>query len=175
MPRCKERMWKLCVLRYGVHLSSLVIHATAQPSRYDPGHGLRYRSWLPAGTRTLPLATALNRPAQWVPGLLCRVKADRNLPDFTTLTTPDYLCKSPTTSFIRSHITISTLFSVICNLWRWLSSWMLCPDDGGSKHLWNVGQFLPDYAAQQPRRQSSSFSLPWEPETSSAICVLTAK
>jgi hypothetical protein len=28
----------------------------------------------------------------------------------------------------------------------------------GSKHIWNVGQFLPDYTAQHPRRQSSSYS-----------------
>jgi hypothetical protein len=33
------------------------------------------------------------------------------------------------------------------------------PDDGGSKHLSNVGKLLPDYTAQQPRRQSSSFSI----------------
>jgi hypothetical protein len=24
------------------------------------------------------------------------------------------------------------------------------PDDGGSKHLWNVGKLLPDYTAQHP-------------------------
>jgi hypothetical protein len=30
------------------------------------------------------------------------------------------------------------------------------PDDGGSKHLWNIGQFLRDYTAQQQRRRSSS-------------------
>jgi hypothetical protein len=30
------------------------------------------------------------------------------------------------------------------------------PEDGGSKHLWNVGKLLPDYTAQQPRRQPSS-------------------
>jgi hypothetical protein len=35
-------------------------------------------------------------------------------------------------------------------------------DDGGSTHLWNVGQFLPDYTAQHPRRRPSSYSLPWE-------------
>jgi hypothetical protein len=29
-----------------------------------------------------------------------------------------------------------------------------CP--GGSKHLWNISQFLWDYTAQHPRRQSSS-------------------
>jgi hypothetical protein len=29
------------------------------------------------------------------------------------------------------------------------------PDDGGNTHLRNVGQFLPDYTAQYPRRQSS--------------------
>jgi hypothetical protein len=48
-------------------------------------------------------------------------------------------------------------------VWRWLSSglchviWMSLPDDGGSKHLWNVDKLLPDYIAQQPRRQPSSF------------------
>jgi hypothetical protein len=41
------------------------------------------------------------------------------------------------------------------------------PDDGGSKHFWNVGKLLPDYMAQHSRRQSSSYSLPWEPEISS--------
>jgi hypothetical protein len=38
------------------------------------------------------------------------------------------------------------------------------PDDGGSKNLWNVGKLLPDYTVQQPRRRSSSYSPPWEPE-----------
>jgi hypothetical protein len=33
------------------------------------------------------------------------------------------------------------------------------PDDRGSKHLWNVGKYLPDNAAQHPRRQQSSLSL----------------
>jgi hypothetical protein len=42
---------------------------------------------------------------------------------------------------------------------------MTCrPDDEGSKHLWNVGKLLPDYTAQHPRRQPSSYSLPWEPQ-----------
>jgi hypothetical protein len=40
------------------------------------------------------------------------------------------------------------------------------PDDGGNKHLWNVGELLPDYTALQPRRQPSSYSPPWEPEIS---------
>jgi hypothetical protein len=40
------------------------------------------------------------------------------------------------------------------------------PDDGGNKHLWNVGKFLPDNMAQRPRRQPSSYSSPWEPEIS---------
>jgi hypothetical protein len=31
-----------------------------------------------------------------------------------------------------------------------------CPDDGGSKYLCNVGKFLPDHMALQPRRQPSS-------------------
>jgi hypothetical protein len=30
------------------------------------------------------------------------------------------------------------------------------PDDGGSKHLWNVGKLLPDYTAQHPRRHTRS-------------------
>jgi hypothetical protein len=30
------------------------------------------------------------------------------------------------------------------------------PDDGGSKHLWNIGQFLRDYTAQQQRTRPSS-------------------
>jgi hypothetical protein len=29
------------------------------------------------------------------------------------------------------------------------------PDDGGSKHLWNVGKLLPDYTEQHTRIQSS--------------------
>jgi hypothetical protein len=33
------------------------------------------------------------------------------------------------------------------------------PDDGGREHFLNIGQFLPDYMAQHPRRQSSSYSL----------------
>jgi hypothetical protein len=31
-----------------------------------------------------------------------------------------------------------------------------CPDDGGSKYLWNIGKLLPDYTMLQPRRQPSS-------------------
>jgi hypothetical protein len=34
------------------------------------------------------------------------------------------------------------------------------PDNGGSKHLWNVGQLLLDYTVQHPRRQSSSEERP---------------
>jgi hypothetical protein len=45
------------------------------------------------------------------------------------------------------------------------------PDDGDSKYLWNVSKLLPDYKAQQPRRQSS-YLLPWEPEISSMFCEL---
>jgi hypothetical protein len=28
-------------------------------------------------------------------------------------------------------------------------------DNGDSKHLWNVGQFSPEYTAQHPRKQSA--------------------
>jgi hypothetical protein len=50
-------------------------------------------------------------------------------------------------------------------LWRWLSFGMLChvvcthrPDDGGSKHFWNINQYLPDYTAQHSRRWSSALN-----------------
>jgi hypothetical protein len=53
------------------------------------------------------------------------------------------------------------------------------PVDGGSKLLWNVGECLPDYTAQHPRRQPPSYSSPWEPEISpmlsnvhDRVCVL---
>jgi hypothetical protein len=39
---------------------------------------------------------------------------------------------------------------------RSLSSGTLTPDDGGSDHFRNVGQFLRDYTAQYPTTQSSS-------------------
>jgi hypothetical protein len=32
----------------------------------------------------------------------------------------------------------------------------VCHDDGGSKHLWNVNQFVPDYVVQHVRRQLPS-------------------
>jgi hypothetical protein len=41
-------------------------------------------------------------------------------------------------------------------------------DDGGGERLWDVGRLL-DYTAQHPRRQPSSYSLPWEPEISSSL------
>jgi hypothetical protein len=34
------------------------------------------------------------------------------------------------------------------------------PDDGGRKHLRNVGKLIPDYTAQYPRKQSYSYSPP---------------
>jgi hypothetical protein len=48
------------------------------------------------------------------------------------------------------------------------TSWFspLNPDDGGRKYLRNVGKLLSDYTTQQPRRQPSSYSPPWEPEIS---------
>jgi hypothetical protein len=42
-------------------------------------------------------------------------------------------------------------------------------NDGGTKHLWNVGQYLPYYTAQHSRRQPFSYSLPWEPEISLSL------
>jgi hypothetical protein len=41
---------------------------------------------------------------------------------------------------------------------------VFCPHDGSIKHLWNVGELIPDYTPQQPRWQLSVFTSPWEPE-----------
>jgi hypothetical protein len=38
------------------------------------------------------------------------------------------------------------------------------------EYFWNVGQILPDYTAQQSRRQPSSYSSPWKLEISSKWC-----
>jgi hypothetical protein len=43
------------------------------------------------------------------------------------------------------------------------------PDDGGSKHLRNVSELLPDYAGQQPRRPPSSSSPSWVLEISHCV------
>jgi hypothetical protein len=43
------------------------------------------------------------------------------------------------------------------------------PDDGSSKLLWNVGQYLSDDTAQHPRRQLSTCSPPWESEISMIV------
>jgi hypothetical protein len=40
------------------------------------------------------------------------------------------------------------------------------PDDGGGKHLRNVGDLLPDYTVQHLRSLSYSYSPQWEPEIS---------
>jgi hypothetical protein len=42
---------------------------------------------------------------------------------------------------------------------KWLSFEM--SEDGGSKHLWNIGQFLPDYMAIHSRRQPPSGIFPY--------------
>jgi hypothetical protein len=40
------------------------------------------------------------------------------------------------------------------HVFRKVAAWY--PDDGDSKHIWNVLQFLPGYTAQNPRRQPTS-------------------
>jgi hypothetical protein len=47
-----------------------------------------------------------------------------------------------------------------------------CDDDGSSKHLGNIAKLLPDYTVQHPRRQSSSYSLPWQREISQENCIM---
>jgi hypothetical protein len=44
-----------------------------------------------------------------------------------------------------------------CRNWHFTGAYCPhCPDDGGSKHLWNISQFLRDYLLQHPRRWSTS-------------------
>jgi hypothetical protein len=52
---------------------------------------------------------------------------------------------------------------IICTETTWN---LLHPDDGSSKHLWNVGKLLTNYMVQQPGRQPSSYSSPYEPKIS---------
>jgi hypothetical protein len=104
----------------------------------------------------------------------------------------DWLLPSPSNLSNSLHIAILSYHSVqsnICNpLPHWsgqgsiLSDWFPYlkpipherlthrPDDGGSEHLWNVSKILPDYT--NDTRQSSSYSLPCEPEISLMILVL---
>jgi hypothetical protein len=57
-----------------------------------------------------------------------------------------------------------------CVVWygRSLLTFQRCllPPSSGRWHIWNVGKQLPDYTAQQPRTQPSSYSPPWEPQIS---------
>jgi hypothetical protein len=46
--------------------------------------------------------------------------------------------------------------------------------DRNSMHLGKVGKLLPPYMAHHPRRQSSSYSPPWEPKISQINLVRTA-
>jgi hypothetical protein len=43
------------------------------------------------------------------------------------------------------------------------------PDNEGSKHIWNIGQFLPATRRNIPE-ESPSYSPPWEPEISLSMC-----
>jgi hypothetical protein len=71
-----------------------------------------------------------------------------------------YNARSPTVATNLTHCEMSL------NVKKMTVVWDVRPDDGGSEHLWNFGKFLPNYTAQHPRRQSSSYSPPWEPEVS---------
>jgi hypothetical protein len=53
-------------------------------------------------------------------------------------------------------MTVSRMLSRV--IWKFTD---VLPDDGGSKHLWNVGKRLSAYTAQHPRRQTSSYSPSW--------------
>jgi hypothetical protein len=73
--------------------------------------------------------------------------------------------------------TVSTGSDSVLNTmlwWNWVDLPVLRfnlyrPDDGGSNDLCNVGKLLPDYTAQQPRRQPSSYVLIYHLSTNSEI------
>jgi hypothetical protein len=57
--------------------------------------------------------------------------------------------------------------SVLCNIAqpglvqvarRFRHAYTHLSGNGGSKYLWNVDKFIPDYSAQHPKRQSLSYS-----------------
>jgi hypothetical protein len=62
----------------------------------------------------------------------------------------------------RSVFWVVAPYSLVEVYWRLRGTFCLhhqgvhSPDDGGSKHIWNVGKRLPVYTTQQPGRQSTS-------------------
>jgi hypothetical protein len=48
------------------------------------------------------------------------------------------------------------------------------PDDGGSKHLWDVGKFLRNYTAQHPRRQMTGYEVLMVANMKMARCLWVA-
>lgn len=71
-------------------------------------------------------------------------------------------------SFTRSLCTKCTIIRGIV-YWTGLKTGCLLrwfPDVRGSKHFCNVAELLSDYTPEHPRRHSSSFMPPWEPEIS---------
>jgi hypothetical protein len=55
-----------------------------------------------------------------------------------------------------SHSLLYNLYNLECN----------SPEDGDSMFLWNVGTYLQVHVALQPRRPTTIFSPPWEPQIS---------
>jgi hypothetical protein len=60
---------------------------------------------------------------------------------------------------------------------------MVCPNDGSTKHLWNIDHFLPDYTLQHPGRQLSfrqwlmvitevSFERYWKVRWIKTLCII---
>jgi hypothetical protein len=79
--------------------------------------------------------------------------------------------------FCTRYLLICVVSFISCPCWefaaqrRWLSSGTLFLvvvdiDRRCHYHSWNIGQFLPDYMAQHPRRQPSSYLSPWETDIS---------
>jgi hypothetical protein len=73
----------------------------------------------------------------------------------------------------KTHLVLDPKFFIKLNSSKMTVFWVVAPrslvevydhgpDDWSSKDLRNCGKLLPDYTELQPKRQSSSYSPPWE-------------
>jgi hypothetical protein len=67
-----------------------------------------------------------------------------------------YISQSLWLKFRIREVLVSNLYLLPFVIFLWVFPKIL-PDDGGKKHVWNVGQHLTDCTEQRPRQQASSF------------------
>jgi hypothetical protein len=58
------------------------------------------------------------------------------------------------TNFLENHLRQIRIRQIYLKTMRCLHHQGVRPDDGGSKHLWNVGKLLPDYTARNNLKDS---------------------